>query len=206
MTEDPAGGGGFAQRWSRLKRASRVPAPPPLDAPEGVVPAVVVPETLAPDIAPPDAIVELPPPAESIALEDITAWLSRPLPEGWREAALRRLWSADSGIRDFVGPADYAWDWNTPGGAPGWTPMRVADDIARLLSRAIGEPLPVNKAMVVAEETGPVAEAGIAPATEEAGARVEDVHPEDSQIVSAPQIKPEPAHPATRRGGRAAPV
>lgn len=113
----------FARRWSRLKRQTEViPAPAP-----------ALPE------AEPE---EIPPPADTIALEDMAGWLKRRVPEGWRQAALRRLWTADPAIRNFIGPADYAWDWNTPGSMPGWGPLRALDDIGSLLARAIGEPLP----------------------------------------------------------------
>jgi hypothetical protein len=37
--------------------------------------------------------------------------------------ALREIWRTDPAVRDFVGPADYAWDWNTPGDAPGYGPL-----------------------------------------------------------------------------------
>ncbi|MCA3393434.1 MAG: hypothetical protein INF47_14565, partial [Roseomonas sp.] len=29
-------------------------------------------------------------------------------------------WMRESGIRDFIGPAEYAWNYNVPGGAPGF--------------------------------------------------------------------------------------
>jgi dienelactone hydrolase len=32
----------------------------------------------------------------------------------------RVAWMGDDGIRDFVGPAEYAWNYNAPGGAPGF--------------------------------------------------------------------------------------
>lgn len=173
---------GFARRWSRLKRQPAEPVP----AQEVAVEAT----------APP---VEVPPDATTIPLEDITAWLGRNIPEGWREVALRRMWSADVSIRDFIGPADYAWDWNTPGGAPGWGPMRAADDIVRLLSHAIGEDLPkpeppVEDPMIaLAEPAGdvPVAMQDLAP----------DEPPPTQQV---PEMEPRAVHP--RRGGRAAPV
>jgi len=111
----------FLARWSRRKRGEVEPVPEP------ELPAVVEEE------------IVLPPPAETIPLADITQWLSKRLPDGWREAALRRVWSADIEIRDFIGPADYAWDFTVPDGVPGWGPLTAADDVAKLLRRVIGE-------------------------------------------------------------------
>jgi hypothetical protein len=188
---------GFARRWSRLKRQPAEPVP----AQEVAVEAA----------APP---VEVPPDATTIPLEDITAWLGRNIPEGWREIALRRIWSADVSIRDFIGPADYAWDWNTPGGAPGWGPMRAADDMMRLLSRAIGEDLPKPAAPVedpviaLAEPAGDVFSAlqDPAPGALPPSALPPDALPPDDlppvQLVQ--EMEPRAVRP--RRGGRATPV
>jgi len=166
MSDEPEG---FARRWSRLKR--QVPAPEP-------VPLAVEPP------------MEEPPPAESIPLEEIASWMSRRVPDAWRQIALRRLWVSDPTIAGFIGPADYAWDWNTPGGAPGWGPLRAIDDVAKLLARAIGEPLPP-----VAPEPPPEQDAVAKPA-EIATIEVESLPPSDP---------PEPS-PARRRGGGATPV
>lgn len=171
---------GFARRWSRLKREPAKPA----------VPAVVEIDALP---------IEIPPDAATIPLKDVTAWLGRSIPEGWREIALRRMWSADISIRDFVGPADYAWDWNTPGGAPGWGPMRAADDIVRLLARAIGEDLPTPE---------PVADAPVIASVEVAGELspgVQGIMPEEPP-AQQPVQEPEPFVIRPRRGGKATPV
>ncbi len=48
------------------------------------------------------------------------------------------MWETDPAIRDFVGPAlDYAYDYNTPGAAPGYGPLSESDiaDAKRLLDR-----------------------------------------------------------------------
>lgn len=177
---DREDGPGLIGRWSRLKRA-RLAAP------------VLPPAPVEPSVEP-EPPVEIPPPAESIPLEDITAWLGKRVPDGWREAALRRVWSADGAIREFVGPADYAWDWNTPGGAPGWGPIQATDDLVRALARAIGEELPPKpetppepaELQVVSEATEPWIEI-------------------DTATEPAAKVEP-PSVPLARRGGRAMPV
>ncbi|MDJ1159616.1 DUF3306 domain-containing protein [Chelatococcus sp. SYSU_G07232] len=127
-------GDSFLSRWSRLKRGAREEA-------ERRVPDVAVEE--AAKAPPAEAEAEVPieelPPVDTIGPDtDLTAWLKRKVPESWKQAALRRLWSADPAIRDFVGPADYAWDWNTPGGMPGYGPLGASDDVEKLLARAMG--------------------------------------------------------------------
>jgi hypothetical protein len=47
------------------------------------------------------------------------------------------MWALDPAIRDFVGPVDYAWDFNDPAGLPGITES-LTGDVTELLARAIG--------------------------------------------------------------------
>ncbi|MFT8245948.1 DUF3306 domain-containing protein [Roseomonas sp. BN140053] len=71
---------------------------------------------------------------------DIAVFLRPGVPASLRQAALRRAWSLDPAIRDFVGPADYAWDYNAPdGGVFGFSPTLVGN-IEELLAQAIGAP------------------------------------------------------------------
>jgi hypothetical protein len=51
---------------------------------------------------------------------DLSSFLREGVPEALKKAALRRMWSLDPAIRDFVGPAEYAWDFNNPGAIPGF--------------------------------------------------------------------------------------
>jgi hypothetical protein len=77
-------------------------------------------------------------PVEGPMAEADVAALFRPgVPAALRGAVLRRMWTLDPAIRDFVGPADYAWDYNAPGGVPGST-LELGGEVARLLSRAVG--------------------------------------------------------------------
>ena len=64
------------------------------------------------------------PPIESInALSDITAFLREGVPAELTRAALRRVWTADPAIRDFVGLAENAWDFTDPNAMPGFGPL-----------------------------------------------------------------------------------
>jgi Protein of unknown function (DUF3306) len=123
---------GFLSRWSRRKRAAGT-ADPPADA---SAPAPSPAEAL------PDAATEFDfaslPSIESLTAEtDITPFLRAQVPAALRSAALRRVWTLDPVIRDFVGPADYAWDYNAADGMAGFS-LELGGDVKKLLAQAIG--------------------------------------------------------------------
>jgi hypothetical protein len=80
------------------------------------------------------------PPIESIgAGSDIQAFLAAGVPTELTRAALRRAWSMDPAIRDFIGLSENSWDFNAVGGVPGFGSV-TAEDVRRLLAQAIGAP------------------------------------------------------------------
>ncbi|MFZ4407725.1 MAG: DUF3306 domain-containing protein [Paracraurococcus sp.] len=193
-------GEGFLGRWSRRKRAAAV-APP---APPVPVPPVVVPPAEAPMAAPP---VEFDPaslpPVESLTAEsDITGFLRPQVPAALRTAALRRAWTLDPAIRDYVGPADYAWDFNAEQGMAGFS-LELGGDVKRLLAQAIG--------LVEEEEEEEEAEqvAAAMPAEPPAIMPPESEAPPPALVAEAapPEAEPSPAPAApVRRHGGARPV
>jgi hypothetical protein len=100
----------------------------------------------------PDAIAPLfdparLPPIESIAADtDIRAFLAPGIPPELARAALRRAWAADPKIRDFVGLADYDWDFNTPGSMAGFGPLEMTEELRQIATRIIGPPPPAEPA------------------------------------------------------------
>ena len=124
---------GFLSRWSRRKRGVEPEAPAPL------APAAAVPQPSPP--AEEEFDLSTLPPLESLgAGSDLSAFLHAKVPALLRQAALRRVWAADPGIRDFTGPADYAWNYNDPNGVPGFA-LDLGDvDLKKLLAQAIGAP------------------------------------------------------------------
>jgi dienelactone hydrolase len=44
----------------------------------------------------------------------------------------RVAWTLEAGIRDFIGPAEYAWNYNVPGGAPGFAPAHKGASVLLL--------------------------------------------------------------------------
>jgi hypothetical protein len=64
---------------------------------------------------------------------DIIAFLQSGVPAELTRAALRRAWTSDPAIRDFIGIAENQWDFNDPNGIPGFGPLGTTEDpIARL--------------------------------------------------------------------------
>lgn len=70
---------------------------------------------------------------------DITVFLQKGVPDELRRLALRKAWTLDPNIRDFVEIAENQYDWNKPDGVPGFGPLAADVDIKALLSQAIGE-------------------------------------------------------------------
>ena len=127
----------FLARWSRRKRESQaVPAEP--------APAQSTPPQSTPPVAAKDEEGEfdlscLPSIDEINAATDITAFLSKGVPRELSRAALRRAWTTDPTIRDFVGLAENAWDFNDPTAMPGFGPLDCSsEELAALVDRIIG--------------------------------------------------------------------
>jgi hypothetical protein len=109
----------FLTRWSRRKREAKQAAAEPMEAqPPAPSDASVA------DPANPEADLSGLPPVDLIdAATDITVFLRQGIPRELSRAALRRAWSADPAIRDFVGLAENAWDFNDPDAMPGFGPL-----------------------------------------------------------------------------------
>jgi hypothetical protein len=130
----------FLARWSRRKREARagndaaVPARPT----EPQSPAA--PLRTAEDPASAEVDLSNLPPIESItAATDVTAFLRQGIPPELSRAALRRTWASDPTIRDFVGLAENAWDFNDPHAMPGFGPLDYSDEqLGALVDRIVG--------------------------------------------------------------------
>jgi hypothetical protein len=137
----------FLSRWSRRKQAASEQVEPPQEAasPEEIAAGNKVEAPAAPDEAsPPDPPAfdpkSLPAVDEITADTDIRGFLAAGVPPDLARAALRRAWVSDPRIRDFVGLADYDWDFNAPEAMAGFGPIEPADalrrEVIRLLDRA----------------------------------------------------------------------
>lgn len=149
----------FLQRWSRRKLGSveaeqaapSAPAelPPTTDSQPLPPPAEVAAETPAAfDIA------SLPPIESIDATTDIRAFLAPGVPADLARAALRRAWTSDPTIRDFVGLAENQWDFTDPEAVPGFGSLDFKEDEVRaMVSRLFGE-IPRDPPQNAADNTG----------------------------------------------------
>jgi hypothetical protein len=83
----------------------------------------------SPLIKSPTGAANLPPIGSIGAGSDIRPFLAPGVPAHLTRAALRRAWSTDPAIRDFIGLSENSWDFNAPDGVPGFgslTPQRLA--------------------------------------------------------------------------------
>jgi hypothetical protein len=79
------------------------------------------------------------PPIESIGpASDISAFLAPGVPRELTRAALRRAWSADPKIRDFIGLSENSGDFNTPGAMAGFGPLEMTEEMRREIVRLVG--------------------------------------------------------------------
>jgi hypothetical protein len=91
-----------------------------------------------PDTVAPSFDLKNLPAIESIAADtDIRAFLAPGVPAELARAALRRAWATDPKIRDFVGLADYDWDFNAPGSMAGFGPLEMTEELRQIAARII---------------------------------------------------------------------
>lgn len=65
---------------------------------------------------------------------DITPFLQKGVPLHLSREALRRAWTADPAIRDFIEVAENQWDFATGSDIPGFGPLEPTDDVAKLVA------------------------------------------------------------------------
>ena len=100
----------FLARWSRRKRNVAAQADAEKNPPPS---AAEIAKTVSPTTGEAPPPIPLPP-IESIASgSDITAFLAPGVPLELARAALRRAWTTDPAIRDFIGLSENAWDFNS---------------------------------------------------------------------------------------------
>jgi hypothetical protein len=130
MTEEE-----FLARWSRRKRASKSDAPAETAKPAGEASAPSPAAEAEPDVD----LGSLPSIDAITAATDVTAFLRKGVPQELMHMALRRAWSADPAIRDFIGLAENAWDFNDPKAMPGFGPLDCSQaELAAWVDRIVG--------------------------------------------------------------------
>lgn len=134
MTED-----NFLARWSRRKREADVAKSVSPETEAKAEPEVVIApqggQAMEAEFDPASL-----PPIESITgVSDITAFLRDGVPAELTRAALRRVWTADPAIRNFVGLAENAWDFTDPDAMPGFGPLESTDEVRRLIAQVVDQ-------------------------------------------------------------------
>jgi hypothetical protein len=193
----------FIARWSRLKQAAdeRKKQPAGTEAEDGRRPdadgevveatgrlsgAPVGPAETEPAFDPASL-----PPIDSIgAGSDIRAFLAKGVPAALTRAALRRAWTTDPAIRDFIEVAENQWDFTDPTAIPGFGPLQATESLRQLVGQALGNlPEAPDASQVEGASYGSV-DAG-ASAEAAAGAPSDDQPSEASamctQVASSPE-------------------
>lgn len=93
-----------------------------------------------------DYIESLPSIDEINGETDLHVFMKRGVPEHLRNAALRKVWMANSLIRDHDDPAvDYAWDWNSPEGVPGAGGSLNGDRVSKMVDDLVNQNRPEDE-------------------------------------------------------------
>jgi uncharacterized protein DUF3306 len=216
----------FLTRWSRRKRkvADESAAPPRDEREQGAADAlrteraadaVPPPPAQAGETKPTEPIFDLSklPSIESITAEtDIRAFLAPGVPADVKLAALRRAWATDPKVRDFVGLADYDFDFHTPGAIPGFGPLEMTDELRREVVRIVSawqtEPEATGSAtaedpdavakpdLPLAQPTAAIEEINAPPgsvesaATPDSGAGADQPLPDQDEVIAAEETAP----------------
>jgi Protein of unknown function (DUF3306) len=119
----------FLSRWSRQKQQqAREP-----EAKRKAAAAPAKPEEAEPEVD----LSKLPKLEDLTAETDITGFLQKGVPEALQKLALRKMWSLDPTIRDFVEVAENQWDFNMPGGIYGlYQDVEKGTDISVWMAQA----------------------------------------------------------------------
>jgi hypothetical protein len=139
----------FLSRWSRRKRETKADDEPKRDEPVATkateLDAADARETRESppqsDGGKPDDIFDLSklPSLDSIGpATDIRMFMQPGVPEALSRAALRRAWSADPAIRDFIGLSENSWDFTASDGMHGFGALDPVQ-AKRLLAQLLGE-------------------------------------------------------------------
>ena len=80
------------------------------------------------------------PSIEAIAANtDVRGFLQSRVPNELTRAALRKAWTSDPAIRDFIGIAENQWDFNDPNAIPGFGPLEMTGNETAFLTQVLGK-------------------------------------------------------------------
>jgi len=146
----------FVSRWMRLKQEAErvveagevIPSLTAVEAAKDKVELATAQSRADEAVSESFDVASLPPVESIVAETDIRAFLQSRVPWQLTQAALRRAWTSDPAIRDFIGIAESQWDFNDPDAMPGFGPLQEihrvqATQEARELAETVPE-LPVS--------------------------------------------------------------
>jgi hypothetical protein len=191
----------FLQRWSKRKFSnSEQPAPEGEERPQQSEKQNEQPAPQEQDVATgtdeekPFDLASLPSIESIDAKTDVTAFLRPGVPPELSRAALRRAWSTDPAIRDFVGLVENGWDFNDPNAMPGFGTI-TPGEVARLATQLFGElPAAKNDAPLEATKNPALAAGGDPKATTALPASADALKPHQH---AAPSESPDARDDAT---------
>jgi hypothetical protein len=126
-------------RWVRLKHEAKTTAQQAEAVSTGVEAATEQPGINAAMQEPFDPVSL--PSIDAIAADtDIVAFLKSGVPTELRRAALRRAWTSDPAIRDFIGIAENQWDFNDPNGISGFGRLDATESGVIFLAQVSSTP------------------------------------------------------------------
>lgn len=126
----------FLSRWARRKaEVAKAADPETVAAPPS---ADVVNQEAEAEQERVKALIDALPKIDDLtAQSDFTAFLQKGVPDLLKNAAMRKLWVSNPELGKWSDMAEYAWDWNTPGGAPGYGPLEADFDTEAMLERIL---------------------------------------------------------------------
>ena len=194
---------GIFARWSRLKRqaAEETPQTGEPESTKAEDEAVQATDVAAAEAASVD-LSQLPSLDAIDATTDLRAFLAAGVPSELRNAALRKAWSADPAIRDFIGPNENFWD-HTSGRVAGFGVLKPGT-ARRLMAQVLADDEPPKAQMETAANIAqqPIAAQPDRTAPPVGATAAEEPPPDDRSEASA---KVEKNEPRVRRHGGAAP-
>lgn len=140
-----SGSDDFLSRWSRRKQQAAREAALPRDKEATAKADQTVALSPGADTTQSQAFAEEPlfdlsklPSLDSIGPDtDMSLFMQPGVPTSLSHAALRRVWSADPSIRDFIGLSENAWDFTKPESISGFGPLLPTEDVRKLLANII---------------------------------------------------------------------
>jgi hypothetical protein len=131
-------------------------------------------------------IASLPPIDSITANSDIRAFLQSGVPADLAKAALRRAWTEDPAIRNFIGIAENQWDFTDPTAIPGFGPLQPGDSVQDLVAQAMGR---VEKSSSAPSETAALTDAASPSDAQTGEVQLPSKEPVQERVVTGDEIE-----------------